>query len=334
MKSLPARKILYKEPNKIVVPKKDQRPHDIYPVYEYIITKSYANPFGIIISNNRIHIESMYSDQLPLSLLQQIRLKTSFLLKKKIKHTEPVLSIMHGYYNNFYHFSLECLVRIFLLKDHLKNNNAKILLPKGLKSYHYEWLELLGLQDQVIMAEHNTVIMSEKLITCNFPANSSNYHQEILKDFRNWVLSKINLKENNHDHKKIFIGRKNEIRRKITNIEQVKKITNQYGYKYIEMEDFTLEEQIKIVQASTHIVGIHGAALSHLIFAHKNTKVIEIINIDFHFHFYEKMCLALKIKYSSLLSEQTKKKDNPNHSDITVNTDDLRKAIIENDKEI
>lgn len=322
-------KLLYKKSPAITMSNKvDERPQIPHDVFEYQFDKGYINPFGIIVSGLRVHRESMYSAQLPLGYLHAVRLSISPLLKNRIDYHGQLLSVTHAYYDNFYHFTLECLLKIFLLREHIGQPDTKILMPEMQKKFHKEWFEILGLSDHVMTIEETDIMMPRNIITCSFPATSSNQHREIINDFREWVLGKVTpLIHAKKNIKKVFIGRAIDGRRNIHNREEVIGIFEKYGYVYMEMDNLSLLDQLNVFINATHIAGLHGAALSHLTFARRDAQVIELINKNFHVHFFEKICLALEISYVAVQCQPASDIDNPNHADIEVDMHGLEKIL-------
>lgn len=317
--------LLYKQAAPIVIENKiDERPQNPHDVYEYVIDNGYANPFGIVMHGLNVHAESMYSGQLPIGKLQTARLIISTLLKNKVAHHGDALSITHAYYDNFYHFSMECLIKIFLLRKHLEQNSTVIIMPKRQLRFHKEWFDLLNLSEKVLTVEDAEIVSPRKIVTCSFSANSSNQHREIINDFREWVLNKIQrANKNKPRYKKIFIGRKFGSRRNIKNRGEVIDVFERHGFAYLEMDNISLGEQINIFMNATHIAGIHGAALSNITFARRDAQLIELMNEELHVHFFEKICSALMIPYINIQCKQVAGLSSQNHADIEVDIHNL-----------
>jgi hypothetical protein len=216
---------------------------------------------------------------------------STYILKKKIKISEPAISIMNGWYENFYHFSLECLVKIYILR----NYNGTIVFPSKLHGFHKEWIAIFGLKN-ITYIEENEVVETPLAISSNFPNRDLNHHANILPEFRDWILSKVSSK-NVLICNKIFVGRRTASKRNLTNQQELKIELAALGFFYIEMEDFSVEEQINIFRHADYIVGVHGASLSHLMFCKPNTKVIDLIHEEYHVFCFLKLSKILNINY-------------------------------------
>ena len=307
-----------------------QQPYD---VYRFDLNGGVANPFGIVTTCGRVHIPSMHSDQLPLPISQSVRLGLAHRFKPRVCHDGQVISFLSALYTNFYHFSIECLQRLFLLKDVLQDPGAALIMPKSALGFQTAWLEFLGLGHRVILVEDGAVVRGSRVVTSTFAANSSNQHSGILRGFRVWIRAAPGLRTLSSQHpQRIFVGRPAGWRRGIVNSEAVADVCSAHGFASVDMDQLPLGEQIRMFANATHIVGLHGAALSHLAFAAPAARVIELKNRDFKFHFFEKICRGLDISYTKLNCQPAVESDDPatrNHADIIVDTQRLTTVIRE-----
>ena len=49
-----------------------------------------------------------------------------------------------------------------------------------------------------------------------------------------------------------------------------------YGFTFVTFENYSFEEQIKIIDNCELLVGIHGAGFTNMVFMNKNTKIVDI----------------------------------------------------------
>ncbi len=80
--------------------------------------------------------------------------------------------------------------------------------------------------------------------------------------------------------KKIYVRRSQkslkEVKRTFLNEDEVSYCMKICGFDIIEMEDYSVKDQMKLFSEADTIVSAHGAALSFTLFCHPGTKVIEI----------------------------------------------------------
>ena len=260
--------------------------------YYGYITKLFSNIEQIVSPRHRysISIKSILSN---------------YFFKKKIKINQPAISFVNGWYENFYHFSLECLVKLYILRDY--SSNATIVFPSNLSKFHKEWIEILNIK-KIIYINENQVVATPLAISSNFSNRDLNHHHLILPEFKNWILSKV---ENKIvlSNDKIFIGRKSGSKRNLINQKELAIELNKLGYYYIEIEDFSVAEQINIFRNANFIIAVHGASLTHLTFCKQNTLVIDLIHEDYHVFCFLKLSKILNINYNLLFckGEETEK---------------------------
>lgn len=76
--------------------------------------------------------------------------------------------------------------------------------------------------------------------------------------------------------RKIFVTRPPGIRRTLIDYERHTKILEHYGFEIVDPGGLPFDQQARIFAESTHVVGLHGAALANLLFCAPGTKVIEV----------------------------------------------------------
>ena len=88
--------------------------------------------------------------------------------------------------------------------------------------------------------------------------------------------------------KRIFITRKNSevqhnrLLRFIYNENEVISTLNKYNFEYIQLEDLSMYDKIKLFMESEMIISSHSSALTLTLFCNKLTKIIEIVNQGTH----------------------------------------------------
>lgn len=224
---------------------------------------------------------------------------SNYFFKKKVVVSTPAISIANGWYDSFYHFTLECLVKLYLLRNYM--NEAIVVFPTKCSSFHKQWFDILEIKN-IIFIKEDEIIQTPLAISCNFPNRDLNHHDLILPEFRNWILSKVENKVVCSD--KIFVGRPEGSKRNLKNQKELMYSLSELGFVYVEMERFSLSDQINIFRNTKEIVAIHGAALAHLAFCNPHTKVIDLIHKDFTHQFcFLKLSKILNIDYRLISCE-------------------------------
>jgi len=245
-------------------------------------------------------------------------------LKRKISVQTTAISIANGWYDSYYHFTLECLPKLFLMRDFI--DKATLIFPSKISKFHQQWFDLLGVT-KIKYINNDEIVKTPLALTCNFPERDLNHHNIILPEFRNWILEHINNKDS-IGYKKIFIGRKNPMHRKLLNLEEVKTTLQNEGFTYVEMEDFSIADQIKLFYNAEQIVCLHGAALSNLCFSKPKTKVLDLIHKQFKQWCFLKMSIILDIDYAVFSCSGTNNNAIlPGHQDISVDISKLTNIL-------
>lgn len=291
--------LLYKKANIVEFGiENDNDPAVLEPIFSYKYKNVIILAYGQILKRLKNQKESLSIRHR--SSLTFKNIIAAYFFKKKIKINQPAIIIANGWADSFYHFTMESLQKLYMMRDEI--NSSLVVFPKNFfKKFHQEWFELLDVTN-LILIEDTEVIKAKNAISTSFPARDLNHHHEVLPEFRDWVLTKMEDKRLiDHTSKypeKIFINRSKAKFRRIINFEEIKPILLSKGYVIIDLEDCNLVEQINYFYHAKKIIGIHGAGFTHIAFT--KADVIDIIYKDFHQNCFLKMAKILNTRYTFL----------------------------------
>lgn len=90
---------------------------------------------------------------------------------------------------------------------------------------------------------------------------------------------------------RVFISRKKT--RRLVNEDEIEQTLQEYGFEKVYFEDLLISEQWSITRNAKVIVGMHGAALSNLVFNRKGVKVVELFHPGYVVDLYRKITNAI-----------------------------------------
>ena len=291
----------------------------------HVLGKARVNYYGYFFKNGRVY-EHFVSPRHRGTITWKNCL-SNYLKKKIVRINSPVISIAHGWYDNYYHFTLEVLVKVFLLKDFL--NSATVIFPAKTSEFHRKWFEIIGLKN-IRYIQENEVVVSPKVISCNFPNRDLNHHHLITPLFREWILKHAKEKGflNNPDFPSdLFIDRAKAAYRKILNHAEVKQILTEAEIPMLNLEELTLEEQINAFYFSKHLAFVHGAGLTNMLFCNPETTIIDFCHKDFYQNCFYKLSVPLKLEYHLTPCEGNNVHELPGYCDLFLPLDSVREII-------
>jgi hypothetical protein len=259
----------------------------------------YVDDFLVVFDNTKIHRELLQTyidvNGLLRSRLSKFCKRIYFLLKLKtadklfIKNTlkgkkiheikdEKVLLFTNFYCNNYTHFMVEMMPKLFLMKDTLKD--YKILINKtqtldnayDKMSYILPILKAFGVEESQIIFINKNEIFKIKTLT-------SLVNVQFKKDIHNKAFEHIDsyysreFKTNLGS--KLYFARKSTFR-KISNEKQVAEILHKHEFVEVEMEKYDLIQQMSIMSNAKTIAGITSTGIfANMSFAKNPLTVLE-----------------------------------------------------------
>jgi len=96
---------------------------------------------------------------------------------------------------------------------------------------------------------------------------------------------------NKQTPERVFISRKGT--RRLINENEVEQTLQEYGFEKFYFEDIPISEQWSLAKNAKVIVGLHGAALSSLVFNRNAVKVVELFHPGYVTNMYQHMTNAI-----------------------------------------
>lgn len=113
----------------------------------------------------------------------------------------------------------------------------------------------------------------------SFVKSSYNSYESSLADFRNIATRKIAL-ESSEKKLRIYIKRKSSRVRNVVGEDILLSRLKNLNFESISFEDYSIEDQAKLVSRCEALVSIHGAGLTNMMFAPKGCLVVELTNLQ------------------------------------------------------
>jgi capsular polysaccharide biosynthesis protein len=173
-------------------------------------------------------------------------------------------------WNNYYHWTIECLPIIRLLDKYAENHDKypTLLVPSDRPSWMDESLDRID-YDGPVVSWPGGVSHIGNLIVPTYP-------DPIPAECR-WLRDRMRDSHNVADDapKRIYISRTDATVRQVENIDKIKPIFDDYGFDTVVLSELTVVEQIKLFTNAEIVVSPHGAGLTNVVYADEIT-VIEL----------------------------------------------------------
>lgn len=170
--------------------------------------------------------------------------------------------------HNFYHWMLEIAPRIAALD--MAGIKPDWYLVDCQNRFQKRVLEMLGVPpDKLIQPHCKLFLVADELLSPSDPSPSVLKHFATLLEPKNSNLRPIR-------KRKLYISRRRAHHRRIENEPAVESLLLERGFESHCFEDYSVDEQFRLMQSAQVVVTTHGAALANSIFCSPGTDVIEL----------------------------------------------------------
>ncbi|WP_309642389.1 glycosyltransferase family 61 protein [Flavobacterium sp.] len=188
----------------------------------------------------------------------------------KSQTIDQAVWVTDNWSKEYFHWFADVISRILIAEEYIKGH--VIVLPHAHKKYKYisESLDLLGVSYTFLEKKNvhfNNLILTPKI------GITGNYDKVLINQVRDRFID-----SDKQPSKYIYISRQKANRRKVTNEEEVIAVLLKHHFEIHFFEDYTLAQQIQIMQDTKILMSIHGAGLTNMLFMPKNAKIVELRN--------------------------------------------------------
>jgi capsular polysaccharide biosynthesis protein len=195
--------------------------------------------------------------------------------------------------NNYYHWMLDCLTRL-KVRDALPES-TRILLPRATRGFIDETLEMLGLTGQ---AERPSAcsVQPERYYFCA-PTAMTGVWNPVGYDWLREKFAPFCCPA--ASGKAIFLTRRGGVTWRLPpNLPEIEEVFARHGFTIVDCGVIPVKEQMRLASMAPAIAGLHGAAMTNLLWAHPGIPVLEIFMPSFLNACYEQIAFQGGLKYS------------------------------------
>lgn len=184
---------------------------------------------------------------------------------------------------NYFHFFNDVLAKVFFLQErNIQMEDYTFVVSEKLfnKPYFQFFLNRPPLSEICFhVQKENEWLTFEKALFCKPYTHAKEFFDKAV------VIAKNRLGERSL---KLFLTRSRSSLRFVENMEELEPVLKQCGFEIVDTSGMSFEDQISLFSKCTHLIGVHGAGLTNMIFAKDYpVKVLELVHpgpyIPFHY---------------------------------------------------
>ena len=207
-----------------------------------------------------------------------------------------------GYYagwRNYYHWTTQCLLNIYLLQRCGVLSSYSLALPKSLGGGQRRTVELLGIPDQSILLTSPHLLQAKSLtVTDALYSTASISAPQQLSEMAATLRSRIRPTKALGRSKAIYISRVDASKRKMTNEDLLIRRLESLGIKHLSMGGKSVDDQIAAMQGARLIIAPHGAAVTNILYAPSDAFVYELLPSSYDSDCFEQLARTLGFGYT------------------------------------
>ncbi|HJR89654.1 MAG TPA: glycosyltransferase family 61 protein, partial [Aeromicrobium sp.] len=175
---------------------------------------------------------------------------------------------------NYYHFLLEVVPRWAMVQRILPDVDIDAVYAPSALGYQREFLALAGIDvDRIIPTGTVPSVRASRLLVPGYP-NMRELQPRWMVD---WVRQTFKPVDTDAKPRRLFVTRgSGPNTRRLIQASAVEAMLHERGFVTIDPGSMSVQEQIDHFAAADEVVGIHGAALTNLVFSPPGVRVLEL----------------------------------------------------------
>jgi capsular polysaccharide biosynthesis protein len=263
------------------------------PVYLFNVNNAYVSPFGVVFKNGVVEKESVYFYhhhwKNALTFYKKI-------LLRKIVKTDKTCSVIHnGWYDNYYHWCMEALPRLFSMKD--KVSQLNLILPSNLKKFHEQTLSFFNI-NSIIPCKEDELVFAPSVWFTSFTTKGFGQHNPgLIREMSSFFKSKISPTGKFNHLKNIYTARTKAPKRKCLNEDELIELLKKYDFEIIVPDNLTVPEQIELFGQVKNVVGVHGSSFVNSLYMKPESRIFDLIEQNHNDLCFFNMADAFDVRY-------------------------------------
>ncbi|WP_224999705.1 DUF563 domain-containing protein [Cesiribacter sp. SM1] len=217
---------------------------------------------------------------------------------------------------NYYHWLADLLPRLLLVQQSgLADFSERIIvLHQPSRRYENDTLRLLGIPEEQVMRLHpfDTLSVNDLVVTDYLHSRDGQYFPSwkkwLLDGFKEKMLGAVP----QNPTRKIYLLRGKQRIRQLLGEERLVKILKGLGFEILDPQQLTLLEQMQALSEAAVVVGLHGAALTNIIFCQPGTLVVELRSSYKPPEHYAEIAKTYQLQFETVSLEPEKIVEKPN----------------------
>jgi capsular polysaccharide biosynthesis protein len=227
---------------------------------------------------------------------------------------------------NFCHWLVDWLPRLAFLGAQCRRSNCYVITTPITTAFQRESLEMCGFDmARVIQVKNFQAVRARNLLITSdirrvpHPAfKAAPWAIAYLQS----TIGRAALVQSNilttESPKKIFISRADASGRRITNENELYGVLRAAGYVRIVLSDLSFADQVALFSRATHVVAMHGAGLSHVVFFAGYATVLEIFAQTYGTPAYYVLTAGLENRHATYVTGRVVAQSRSQLDDVTI----------------
>lgn len=254
-------------------------------------------------------------------------LRDSPLKIRKVEYPLVVAPWSHLFRCGYYDFIAYILAKLCRVEASLSQavwKSAKVCYPLLHTRFESQYLRKLGISEDSVIDTRTKGLQIEAqcLLVANTQSKTGRISPADVALLRNRFCQPIA----SSTKRRIFLPRRG--RRVLQNETEIRELLNRYEFEVVEDEYRSVDEQIRLFQEASIVVGIHGAGLANFLWCSPGTKVIELFHGGYKRPTFYYLSQLLGLEYSYVVDESVSSQHIAyKFQNLTIDVDILRKEL-------
>ena len=210
----------------------------------------------------------------------------------------PLISLRHVFGSNYYHAVVDCLGALALLDEHAEFADVPIVVDANLRATTV----MQAVVDSGLVDPARLIVQGDRWLESEAGISfvvQDQLSERSLRRTNAYVSRAVSTPDAEPSNSRLYVRRGvHSSGRALRNEQALVAELEGRGFECIDPGDLSWEEQYHRFRAATHVIGVHGAALTNMLFrAPDRLALLELTPPDHHADVFQRMAQGLGYRF-------------------------------------
>lgn len=189
------------------------------------------------------------------------------------EHVRRALLLTDVHFDGFFHWFGDILPKLEALVGSCGDVRDYVVLVPAARDAPYVAESLAAYAVKYHVIAPGSFVLADELCFIPRLTPTGNYRPELMRGIRSRIGERYSAAD---EGMRLYVARAQAPKRRLLNERELAPVLERHGFESVCMEQLSFSEQVRLASRCRMIAGLHGAGLTHMLWARSGASILEI----------------------------------------------------------